>query len=178
MTGDSFVDVVCLIDMVLTFFTAYLKDGKYQNYLPDIFINYIGGYFFFDVAATLPCLINGEDSIYYPLKLIRFVHAGEVYEFITEGVFKEFLKKLGIVQATKLTYVFDLFVYLLSAVHFLGCMWIYLGKKIDCSWIRRCPPEDITVNNDSNTDIYITSTYWVITTLTTVGYGDYRGYTP
>ena len=51
-------------------------------------------------------------------------------------------------------------------------MWIYLGKKIDCSWIRRCPPEDITVNNNSNYDIYITSAYWVITTLTTVGYGD------
>ena len=25
--------------------------------------------------------------------------------------------------------------------------------------------------------MYITATYWVITTLTTVGYGDYKGYT-
>jgi len=26
--------------------------------------------------------------------------------------------------------------------------------------------------------MYIKSVYWVITTLTTVGYGDYKGYTP
>lgn len=115
-------------------------------------MNYVGGFFFFDLAATLPCLVEGEDSIYYPVKVIRFVHAMEVYEYITEGLFKEFLKKLGIVQAIKLTYCFDLFVYLLSAVHFLGCMWIYLGKKIECSWIRRCPVEKITVDNNSNYD--------------------------
>jgi hypothetical protein len=26
--------------------------------------------------------------------------------------------------------------------------------------------------------VYVTAVYWVITTLTTVGYGDYKGYTP
>jgi len=56
-------------------------------------------------------------------------------------------------------------------------MWVYLGKVTEGSWIRR--PEDlITVDNNSNSDVYITSIYWVITTLTTVGYGDYKGYTP
>ena len=67
--------------------------------------------------------------------------------------------------------------YLLSLSHFLGCMWVYLGKVIEGSWIRR-PPDLITVDNGSNSDVYITSVYWVITTLTTVGYGDYKGYTP
>lgn len=26
--------------------------------------------------------------------------------------------------------------------------------------------------------VYVAAVYWVITTLTTVGYGDYKGYTP
>ena len=67
--------------------------------------------------------------------------------------------------------------YLLSLTHFLGCMWVYIGKVTEGSWIRR-PKELITVNNNSNQDVYIEATYWVITTLTTVGYGDIKGYTP
>jgi hypothetical protein len=65
-------------------------------------------------------------------------------------------------------------------------MWIYLGKKIAGSWITTSPViEDPTEYNKAgvnwsqdNGAIYIMSTYWVITTLTTVGYGDFKGYTP
>jgi len=31
---------------------------------------------------------------------------------------------------------------------------------------------------DDDTAVYITAVYWVVTTLTTVGYGDFKGYTP
>ena len=52
-----------------------------------------------------------------------------------------------------------------------------IGKIEEGSWIRR--PEDlVTVNNNSDADVYTTATYWCITTLTTVGYGDVKGYTP
>lgn len=34
------------------------------------------------------------------------------------------------------------------------------------------------VNREETSEVYITAMYWVITTLTTVGYGDYKGYTP
>lgn len=36
----------------------------------------------------------------------------------------------------------------------------------------------ITLNAEDDSLVYITSLYWVITTLTTVGYGDFKGYTP
>lgn len=50
---------------------------------------------------------------------------------------------------------------------------------VECSWLDEggCGV-GIPVNRESTSDVYITSIYWVITTLTTVGYGDYKGYTP
>lgn len=54
---------------------------------------------------------------------------------------------------------------------------------VECSWLDQdgdnggCD-SGIAVDRTNKTNVYITSIYWVITTLTTVGYGDYKGYTP
>ena len=56
-------------------------------------------------------------------------------------------------------------------IHVLASTWIYLGRTIEESWVE--------MNNFDKDDIkklYITSVYWVITTLTTVGYGDFKGF--
>jgi hypothetical protein len=165
-----------MINICLTFFTAFVKDSKWEAHLQMIFLNYISGFFFFDIISTLPCLIYGQDSIMYWLKLLRFVHAPDVYASIV-NFFRNMLKRIGIEKSDKFTFVFELMLYLLSVSHFLGCMWVYIGKVVEGSWIRR-PDELVTVDNNSISDVYISSTYWVITTITTVGYGDIKGYTP
>jgi hypothetical protein len=35
----------------------------------------------------------------------------------------------------------------------------------------------IPVDQNDEVAIYVTAVYWIVTTLTTVGYGDYKGYT-
>ena len=36
----------------------------------------------------------------------------------------------------------------------------------------------IKVNREEDSNVYIISVYFIVTTLVTVGYGDYKGYTP
>lgn len=33
------------------------------------------------------------------------------------------------------------------------------------------------MDNTKDLELYVTAIYWVVTTLTTVGYGDFKGYT-
>jgi hypothetical protein len=57
-------------------------------------------------------------------------------------------------------------------MHTVACLWILIGNSLDESWIWAAG-----MTSSPRPDVYITSLYWVITTLTTVGYGDIKGNT-
>lgn len=87
----------------------------------------------------------------------------------------------------KTSFIINLIIYMFSAIHILGCAWIYIGTTTDCSWMHQAKIKPgteelcgggIPVNTNDAFEVYVISVYWVITTLTTVGYGDFKGYTP
>ena len=86
-------------------------------------------------------------------------------------------------QIQSLIFIFFFFIMI---AHLAACLWVYMGF-LD----RDLPPEareswiyvnelygsdaDGNANKGTNGDLYIFALYWVFTTLTTVGYGDYAG---
>ena len=65
--------------------------------------------------------------------------------------------------------ILAIFVFVVST-NFGTCIFIFLGKNVYPSWINT-----MKLENESFSNIYICSLYYLVTTITTVGYGDISG---
>ena len=59
--------------------------------------------------------------------------------------------------------------------HMSSCYWVYLGREPE-GWVER-ESEQNTLDSESSLAVYIAAFYFVLTTLTSVGYGDITGST-
>jgi len=180
------IDYILTIDILINLVTVFPKEVNQEIKIIDIMMNYIKGFFVMDFMASVPALFLDQNSNWFWLKLIRFIHARSVYSSISDTV-KSIFTRCGLDKGSveKTSYIVNLIIYMLSAIHILGCTWIYIGKTTPCSWLDQEPDHvnefcrgGIPVKRDDDFIVYFTADYYIITTLTTVGYGDYKGYTP
>ncbi|GMJ11089.1 potassium channel in Arabidopsis thaliana 3, ARABIDOPSIS THALIANA K+ RECTIFYING CHANNEL 1 [Hibiscus trionum] len=173
---DLVVDIFFALDIVLTFFVAYLDKTTYL--LVDdhkkIALRYVTrAWFFMDVASTLPFQLifrilagkwhNGE--IFGFLNLLRLWRLWRVSE-----LFKRLEKD------TRFSYFWTRLLKLVCvtvfAVHSAACIYYFLAdhhKNPVKTWIGS------VVEDFKHRSVwlgYTYSMYWSIVTLTTVGYGD------
>ena len=138
LTLNFVFDIFLTIDIIIRFITAYeLDDGSIESDLYMIILNYLKGSMVFDMLATLPSLFLNGNSDWFFLKLFRLVHMRRVYGAISDMI-KYILNKFGFDKATveKTSYIFDLLIFSFSIIHILGCVWIYFGNVIECSWMQ------------------------------------------
>jgi hypothetical protein len=132
------------------------------------------------------------------------VHLGTFLKLLNLYLTKLFLR-FGIDKQVieKIFYFLVLVLYLVYVVHILACAWILIGYESPGSWIDAAGlAEDSTdsAEGDSNSGavdiiltgkgadkqkikmnslvtVYVRAIYFIVTTLTTVGYGDFKGLT-
>ncbi|OMJ88333.1 hypothetical protein SteCoe_9746 [Stentor coeruleus] len=191
-------DIICwsifIVDIILKFFTEqHDKKNKSIKEFRRIAKRYAKGWFILDLAAILPLRSGGYEMAEYLLRMFRLFKLPDVLN-ITDGNGMSYLltyfsfgkrEKNG-----KITYTYKariiaslvkLFIVIVFIVYFFGCFW-YWFQGIVKNYKYSSSKEEIddgSFENDSKfeglygKDIALRSSYFMLTTIATIGYGDY-----
>ncbi|XP_066503838.1 potassium voltage-gated channel subfamily H member 1b [Hoplias malabaricus] len=188
---DSIVDVIFLVDIVLNFHTTFV--GPAGEVISDpklIRMNYVKTWFVIDLLSCLPYdVINafenvdeGISSLFSSLKVVRLLRLGRVARKLDHYI------EYGAAVLVLLVCVFGL------AAHWLACIWYSIGdyEVIDeeanvvrtDSWLYLLgeamgTPYRFNASGKGRWDggpskdsVYITSLYFTMTSLTSIGFGN------
>ena len=184
---DTFFDIVLFIDMILSFFSAYIdnEENIIKNH-KKIVIAYLKSWFIIDSVSIIPISYFTESKgtlsrfnsltkigkiprLYRLLRLAKLMRMLKMAKRSNHSKFtKFFLEKLKVNSNIERLIYFILGFLLLN--HMSACVWYFVAKLQDLDpdcWVVRLGFVDA-----SNYEIYIISFYWTLTTVTTVGYGD------
>ncbi|KAF6167471.1 hypothetical protein GIB67_031672 [Kingdonia uniflora] len=177
---DNIINSFFAIDIVLTFFVAYLDRRSYL--LVDdhkkIATRYISTWFIFDVCSTAPfqpISLLFTDHIsglgFKALNMLRLWRLRRVSSLFAR-LEKDIRFNYFWTRCTKLVSV------TLFAVHCAGCFNYLIADRYrdpKKTWIGAVIPN---FKEESLWNRYVTAIYWSITTLTTTGYGDLHAENP
>ncbi|XP_010434553.1 PREDICTED: potassium channel KAT2 [Camelina sativa] len=168
------------IDIILTFFVAYLDSHSYLlvDNPKKIAIRYLSTWFAFDVCSTAPFQslsllfnYNGSEIGFRVLSMLRLWRLRRVSSLFAR-LEKDIRFNYFWTRCTKLISV------TLFAVHCAGCFNYLIADRYPDptkTWIGAVYPN---FKEASVWSRYVTALYWSITTLTTTGYGDLHAENP
>jgi CRP-like cAMP-binding protein len=180
---DITVDFVFLTDVVVNFFIPYqsAKDNKYVYKHKRIIINYLTSWFLFDIITSLPTGLIADEStdlayrnvgkilrLTRLLRLTKWLKVVRLLKLFQGNKVTEIIMNIEIVSILQLNRVFKFTLLLFIMVHISSCLWIYVGRLYDTyTWIINS-----NLTDADNFSIYISSLYFIMVTILSIGYGD------
>ncbi|XP_058101100.1 potassium channel KAT3-like isoform X2 [Magnolia sinica] len=177
---DNIVNSFFAVDIILTFFVAYIDRRSYLliDGPKKIAIRYLSTWFVFDVCSTVPLqplsLLFTNQSAGLGFKILNMLRLWRLRR--VSSLFARLEKDIRFnyfwTRCTKLVSV------TLFAVHCAACLNYLIADRYpnpNRTWIGAVMPD---FKEKSLRIRYVMAMYWSITTLTTTGYGDLHAENP
>ena len=180
------IDIIFISDLIISIFRGYYNDEmEIIKNNKKILIHYIEHDFFMDLFEALPINLIikmgdfKENNIYLGysdtklifLKLLIFIKPFKIFKIFNRsknkilGKLYDYLSKNFYLE--NITTFISYFLIFFLFTHLLICLHIFFALQSFPNWITH-----INVINEHFMTKYITSFYFLMTTMTTVGYGD------
>ena len=179
------IDIIFFIDLLISFFRGYYNN-KFILVTTNkkIIKKYLATNFIYDFISVIPFLsfiIYYYENICFPYNINNNKHVLIVLSFCIK-LFKykkvrngnKFMENITEFFSNNYLYehifiIVKKFLKYFSVIHLMACIHIFIGYHFNSSWLVTIQEKHNTYNYFS---FYICSFYFLITTLTTVGYGD------
>ena len=190
------VDLTCwiilLFDIPINFLTEIkTRKGATNRSFAKVSKYYLKSWFFVDILSILPLSQFGYASVEYYLRMLRLFKLSGVLN-ITDGTGLSFLltffnvgkkekngKVVYSLRVRILVSFIQILVTLMFLVYFLGCFWFWFQKTVaNYRYSQGYQDEQefqeaFLLQNMDFEHIALRSSYFMLTTITTIGYGDF-----
>ena len=182
-------DIICIIDLFLSFFRSYYNYNFKLVKSNKLIIKYYLKYdFFFDLLSAIPIFSINKYNCYKKefqekcykyempknfvvLKILSLLKSSKVKKILGRKKNQALDRFIELISDNyTIERIFIIFISTLKYIgifHFFVCLHIFIGNHSYSNWLILTQAE-----NKPFFYQYITSLYFILTTLTTVGYGD------
>uniref|UniRef100_A0A665VQ47 Voltage-gated delayed rectifier potassium channel KCNH4 n=1 Tax=Echeneis naucrates TaxID=173247 RepID=A0A665VQ47_ECHNA len=175
--SDILVEILFILDILLNFRTTFVStSGQVVYDARSICVHYVTTWLFVDLIAALPfdLLYAFNVSVYFGVHLLKTVRLLRLLRLLQK------LERYSQYSAVVLTLLMSMFALL---AHWMACVWYFIGRREiespgswDIGWLhelaKRLGGLGVLGGGPSMRSSYVTSLYFALSSLTSVGFGN------